>query len=112
MAQLHKNPYPMPTSKDWRLEFDLQCAEMARLRKVSAALPEGEIVGGLIKLQVADDYAHYLVTKASPLTVQWVPYCDNYQASAPTIRGLNKADILQMLGRERRIAAALFGGKK
>lgn len=111
MAQLHKNPYPMPTNKDWRLEFDLQGEEIARLRKTSAALPEGEIVGGLIKFQIADGYAHYLVTKASPLTVQWVPYCDNYQASAPTIRGLNKADIQQMLGWERKLDS-LFGGKK
>jgi hypothetical protein len=114
MAQLHKSCYPMPlqaSGEDWKAFFDRENKALKDLQTASTNLPEGEIVGGLVKWQVADGYAYYLVTKASPLTLQWVPFCDDYQVPAALIRGLRKADIIDMLNRERRIAE-LFGGKK
>ena len=44
--------------------------------------------------QAADDGAYYIITRAEPLTVAWIPYCDAYRAPAPWIRGLRKEDFL------------------
>jgi hypothetical protein len=114
MAQLSKYAYPMPTrqpGENWRTHSDREMDALADFQAKSNALAENEVVGGLIRFQVADGYAYYLVTKESPLTLEWVPFGDNWQVSAPTIRGLRKADVLGMLAWERKMSS-LFGKKK
>jgi hypothetical protein len=112
MAQLSNYAYPMPEwGDDWRQGYERQHNALVGLQQASDALSEGKIVGGLIRFQVADGYAYYRVVKASPLTVEWVPFGDNYQVHPAMIRGLNKADIVNMLNYDKRIAS-LFGGRK
>lgn len=103
MAMLHPEPYPLsPLSwgGDWRtsaheLEFDalVKAAEQVDTTRT--------LVGSIINFSVADGFAHYLVTKDSPLTLQHVPYGDGYRVAPYTIRGLRKADVLAMVQRRR-----------
>ena len=74
---------------------------MQALMEKSNALPDNEIVGGVIAFPVADGYANYLVTKETPLRLQHLPFADAYQASAILIRGLRATDVRAMLARNK-----------
>jgi len=69
----------------------------------------GEVVGILLAFPVADGYAHYRVSKASPLTLQHVPYGDAWRISAAHIRGLRKADAIESERRRRGLGLAMWG---
>jgi len=64
----------------------------------------GEVVGILLAFPVADGYAHYRVSKASPLTLQHVPYGDAWRIPAAHIRGLRKVDAIESERRRRGLA--------
>ena len=70
-------------------------------------MPDGELVGAVIRFQIADGYALYLVSEvgAKNVELQHIPYCDGYQIPAAHLRGLTKADISQQVNAERRMAA-------
>jgi hypothetical protein len=72
-----------------------------RLLKVSDSLAEHEVVGGMLKFQVMDSYAWYLVTKRSPLTLKHVDYMDGYTIPDAYLRGLRIEDVEYQLDRER-----------
>lgn len=78
-------------------EHETEAAELGRLMSESAKLPTGEIVGGVLALPYADGYAYYIVTKAKPLTLRWIPYCDAWQVPDVYIRGLRLEDVRSML---------------
>lgn len=80
-------------------------AELERLIEVSNNLPDGEVVGTVLMYPRGDGAAVYIVTKASPLTVQWVKTGDAWQVEAALIRGLRKADIIEDQRRHRAIRA-------
>ncbi|MHA2063249.1 MAG: hypothetical protein ACXABY_02590 [Candidatus Thorarchaeota archaeon] len=106
MARLDKYSYPLPkidyqSPLSWD-ETD-HFKKMEELQEISDNLPKGEIKGGLISFGVADGSAIYIVVKTKPLTLQHVPFCDGYSVHPALIRGLNKADILDHLDRERRL---------
>lgn len=105
MARLASTP--VPGFDDYRA----QTAAFEKLQKASDALPDDQIVGGVLHFQIADGYASYLVTKESPLTVQLIPYMDAYQVSDILIRGLRKQDVVEMLAREKRLRA-MFAKKQ
>ncbi len=74
---------------------------LAELQDISDALSKGETVGGVLNFPVGDGMATYVVTKAHPLTLKWVPHGDQWQVPDYTIRGLRKADILGMIAFEQ-----------
>ncbi len=79
--------------------------KLKELQATSDALPDGEIVGGLVRWQRADGYAVYIVIADKPLTLAHVDYCDGYQVEGALIRGLRRGDIEGMLGQEKRLHA-------
>ena len=120
MAKLAKYSYPTGVKtveqyhaegKDPREWFAAQNKVWEELQARSDGLPPGEVVGGLIKFQVADGYAVYIVTKAAPLTLTHVPFGDAYQVHDALIRGLRRADVLASLERDRKLSA-IFAKKK
>lgn len=108
MARLHRYAYDLPDIQfkpGWDPKTDPQEIAFQKLVEASANLPEGEVVGALMKWPVADSYAWYLVTSDKPLTLQYVPYCDGWTVPDALIRGVRKADVLDQLDRRRRLAA-------
>ena len=88
--------------EDWDAYYARQEEGLNALAATSSAIPSGgDIEGALIKFSVADGYAHYVVTKASPLEVSHVPFGDGYEAPVPTIRGLNRDDVERQLAANR-----------
>ena len=71
------------------------------LLKTSTELKPGAVVGAMIRFQVADGYAFYLVTKERPLTIRHVSYSDGYQISDAHIRGLTKRDVLLQVQQQK-----------
>lgn len=76
---------------------------MDEMHAQSDNLPEGTIVGGIIRFPFADGHAIYQVHKAKPLQLAHVPYGDAWQANEITIRGLNAKDVELMLKRNKAI---------
>lgn len=94
MARLERTPYPLPGGG---VSQEATAAMWALMEK-SNTLVRGEVVGGVLQFPRADGYATYLVTKEKPLTVQHIPYMDAWTVEPALIRGLTKADVLEMLG--------------
>jgi hypothetical protein len=65
------------------------------LYRASVALEGDAMLGGLIRFEVADNYAYYLVTSEKPLKLQLVPY--GYEVPDAHIRGLRRADVLGLV---------------
>ena len=109
MAKLDPHAYPMPDldhfDGDWRAADAAQMAVFDRLVATSNALPPDELVGALLSWQRGDGCAYYLVTKERPLTLQWVPFMDNWQVENALIRGITKADVLDQIERDRKFRA-------
>ncbi len=87
--------------------------EMDRLEKEAVEnarekLSCDEFVGEIIRFQIADGYAQYLIKSKSPLQLIHLGFGDSYQALPATIRGLNKSDIKEMLRRSKALAK-MFG---
>jgi len=117
MATLLSKSYELPaldfkTSGPWNKDTQPHMQKMEELQDISDALPEGEIVGGIISFGVADGSAIYLVTKAKPLTLQHIDFCDAYRVHPAMIRGLRKQDILDQLGSRRRMQSYFSKRKK
>lgn len=70
----------------------------------------GEVVGVVLQFQVADGHAIYRVSKASPLTLEHVPYSDAWRIVPAHIRGIRKQDVLEQAMRSRAVSA-LFRSK-
>jgi len=68
----------------------------------------GDVVGLLLTFPVADGHAFYRVSKASPLTLQHVPFGDAWRVPPAHIRGLRRQDILAV-ERARRALALTCG---
>ena len=81
-----------------------QTQALDKLTALAAALPEGEVVGQLLQFPVADGYAHYVVVKESPLSLQHIPFGDGYQIDPAHIRGIRKQDVLEHARRAKAIA--------
>lgn len=64
----------------------------------------GDMVGELVRFQIADGFALYMVIKQRPLTVVHINAGDGWHAHAATIRGLNLADVRQQAKRNRFLA--------
>lgn len=101
---------PANNETDFRKAWEADAKWLADLQATSDALPDGEIVGALLKWQRGDGYAFYLVINDNPLTVSRVKFGDNWSVEPALIRGLRRRDIEDMLAHAKRFAA-LFGHK-
>lgn len=81
---------------------------LAALERASDSLPPGEVVGGLLRWQVGDDYAIYRVVQEKPLTVEHIP--TSYMVDPALIRGLRLSDVRRMLEQHRELKR-IFGGR-
>lgn len=81
------------------------------LSSYGSTLPEGEIVGSMVRFQIADGYAVYIVASAKPLALLHLNgFGDGYAIPDAHLRGLKVADIQGLVGRERSLAR-LFGNR-
>ncbi len=110
MAKLDSTPYPLPAATTYR-DGDPQIAEYDRLDAVARTLDDSEYVGAIVRWQVADGYAEYLVTSmAGSGTLQHIPFMDAYTVDPALIRGLRKTDIKERVDASRRLDK-VFGGR-
>lgn len=83
---------------DWLLDgddcFRRHYEQLKALKKASRERPEGTLVGLVVAFPVADGSAWYRVTKARPLTIQQIPYSDNWHIPEPMVNGLTPRNII------------------
>lgn len=114
---------PEPRFEDYPLEeYKLGGAYERDLKKHTEALSDwcrsrtpnrraDSPIGEVIRWQVADGYAQYMVYTTSPLALIHLDYLDGYEVSEIMLRGLRVSDVKQMIARERRLSE-LFGARK
>ena len=62
-------------------QYDKDCAELIeRLRQTFKERNNNKNVGEIIKFQVADGYAEYMVTSMKPVELIHLPFWDSYQS--------------------------------
>ena len=93
MARLGQ-PTNLPPISNW-------AEHSAAFIDLANAQPETGIVGCMIHFPVADGFAVYLVTSEKPLTLSHVDFCDGYRIADAHIRGLNRADVEEMVNTNR-----------
>jgi len=86
-------PRPGEPTDAWLSRTEGALAELER-ESGRVDVAAGDIVGLVLMFPAADGNAVYRVTKASPLTLQHVPFGDAYRVPPAHIRGLRKQDIL------------------
>ena len=113
MARVAAAPHvlPEPDYKNYDPRTDPHEVAFQKLLEESKALPEGQLVGALISWPRGDGRAWYRVTAERPLTLQHVPYGDAWTVEPALLRGLRKADVEEMISRDRRLRA-VFGRPK
>lgn len=99
---------PKPAAGNWQLDHKNWREDIKRIDQMfdvlqaeSDKLKPSEIVSGLIRWGRGDGYALYRVCKDKPLTLEHVPFGDAWTVEAALIRGLNRQDVLEMLGMRR-----------
>lgn len=90
--------------------FQKESDELSALMDAGLETPDEDVVGFVMRFPVADGYAFYVVTKAKPLTIEWVQIGDSWQVPEYTLRGLRLGDIVDMKRRSRAMRA-LFSKK-
>ncbi len=93
------------TEQDFGEFFKKSQADLDGYIHKSHNLSEGEVVGGVVKFQVADGYAFYKVLGDTPLVLQHIPFGDAYEIPNAYLRGLERGDIEELLERERQLHA-------
>lgn len=117
MARLATAPVPGPWSEpraageDFRAYFQRGSDALSALIARAAGLPDGEIVGGVIRFPVADGYAFYQVASAKPLTLAHIPLGDGHQIPDAHVRGLRAAEVRDLVERERALFSLLARAK-
>lgn len=114
MAQLVDSPEAQRmrvAGANFQQTMDNQSKVLDEIRKKAEALPDGEVVGGLLSYPVADGSALYLVVKEKPLQVSHLPFADAYGVHPAMIRGLNLADVRTQIAQNKRFAA-MFASKR
>ena len=84
---------PGEPTEEWIRRTEGTLAELERESR-GVDIEAGEVVGLVATFPVADGHAVYRVSKASPLTLQHVPFGDAWRAHPALVRGLHKSDIL------------------
>lgn len=106
MAKLQLFPYPgdwtfsadgTESFSDFSVRTENMLGEIEAKSKMAS--PENP-VGFLLSFPIGDGSALYIVTKADPLTIAHVPYCDGYQIHRAHVNGLCMNDILLQMSVE------------
>lgn len=105
IGKLQDFPQRRP-DEDWEEFHKREAAAFTELENASDALQEGDLVGFVMRFQVADGYASYVVTKSNPRSVElaYIPFGDNYQAHPALIRGLRRSDVLREQASRQKLA--------
>lgn len=116
MAKLDEFSYPWEDYDnkypgDFMRSVHEEDAALRKLLEYSDNLPDGEILGGVLRFPRGDGAALYYVSKARPLTLQWVPFMDRWQVEDALIKGLDTADVIEHLNRHK-ILNDIFAPKK
>ncbi len=61
------------------------------------------LVGKVVRFQIADGYAEYMVASQKPLQLMHLNVGDGYQIPDAHVRGLNLTDVREMVRAERTI---------
>lgn len=92
---------------DWSKQYkrgEQEEAERKWLKQAKESLRAanpGEYVGEVLRWQVADGYACYMVMQEKPLKVVHLDIGDGYAVDPILIRGLRILDVKEMVARER-----------
>lgn len=86
-------------------DYVKQLAAYLRTRK-----PGKRLVGEIIRHQVADGYAQYMISSENPFQLVHLPLGDGYSAGAIWERGIRLTDAKNMIERDKAMAA-LFSKK-
>ncbi|TJY57139.1 hypothetical protein E4T66_17155 [Sinimarinibacterium sp. CAU 1509] len=115
MATVYRAPSEFPPPKlDFSSGFNsgfaaYQKAEdeyIARLATAARAQrPTVDLVGEVVRFQIADGYAQYMVWSTRPLQLVWLELGDAYAIPEAHARGLRLSDIKQLVSMERAFAA-------
>lgn len=102
MAILSHKEYPFPTFGFSGLDsYDKVSKEhdtiLKLLEKESSKATLKNPIGFIVSFPVADGRAFYRVVNLKPLTLEFMPYGDEYRVSPFTIRGLRLSDIKRMI---------------
>lgn len=84
-------------------EYDAKVeAWLEELKKGYRKLAKGDLVGEIVRFQIADGYAQYLIVKQRPFTLVHLDILDGYHANPATIRGYRLKDAQAEVERTRR----------
>ena len=111
MARLDSSGYmaseweaqPGESTETWIRRTDKTLAGLER-ESERVDIDAGEVVGLVLMFPAADGHAVYRVSKASPLTLQHVPFGDAWRVPPAHIRGLRRQDILAVERARRALA--------
>lgn len=86
-------------------EYEAQVkAGVEKCREHIALLPingrSAPLVGKMVRFQIADGYAEYMVASQKPLQLIHLNVADGYQIPDAHVRGLRLADVREMVKRE------------
>ena len=112
MAKVFRAPIEPPAFNyaTWREDGDRYIKELRALARKNAR-GSNLLVGEVIRFQVADGYAQYMVWSVSPLNLVHIDLMDGYRIPDAHARGLRLADVKAMVERDKAIAA-LFAEKE
>lgn len=121
MAKIYRAPegFEAPSfndffSEDGRYDREaddrLTSAYLDRLATWCRSRSSDDLVGEVVRFQIADGYAQYMVMSHRPLALIHLDLGDAWHIPEAHARGLNLSDIRSMVDRERRIAE-LFAAK-
>lgn len=96
IRQVKLVPEPTGNNINWQQHMTMESAALDAIQKQSDDLPDGDVVGFLVRFPKGDGYALYRVVKAKPLQLEHISFGDNWQADGITIRGLRLTDVLLM----------------
>ena len=109
-SKLAKGDWAWDSEEGIESNLQKQHESLNALIKASDNVPDGKLTGIVVKFPIADGHAFYRVSREKPFTLQHIPFGDAYQIPMAHIRGLRKADIVEMRRRDLAVKK-LFAAK-
>lgn len=102
---VHEPDYQNYLSGDFQEEQRKEDAVIAVWAAQLRRTNPGALVGEIIRFQIADGYAQYMVKKEKPLQLVHLHVGDGYQIDPIMIRGLRLSDVRQRVSQEKKFAS-------
>ncbi len=90
---------------DYQEELRKENAVLANLAVGLRVQNLGKLVGEIIRFQIADGYAQYMVKKEKPLQLVHLHIGDAWHADPILIRGLRLSDVRQQVSQEKKLTS-------